>query len=275
MASFVDTAESQAALIRIIKNSESELYIISPYTKISGQTKEYIKNIDKTAINFKIISRMENKSDTNVPESDIQFLKELKNAKILVCQNLHAKCYLNEKEGLITSLNLHEHSQTSNWEMGINFSKDRDPEIYNAVIKEIKHLEERSVQNPKVRKENSSPIQKNTTKQPLHPSWYIPPIKTVKGPSNKPEVPPDKGIVKNLVSSVFDSFFEPGKGYCIRCGMKMEQNPNKPLCEKCYSIWTKYSDPDYQEKYCHVCGKESNQTYTKPVCYDCYKKYYK
>jgi len=269
MAKFVDTAESQAALIRIIKNSESDLYIISPYTKISGQTKEYIKNIDKTAINFKIISRMENKTDTNVPESDIQFLNELKNTKILVCQNLHAKCYLNEKEGLITSLNLHEHSQISNWEMGINFSKDGDPEIYNAVIKEIKHLEERSIQNPKVKKETSHSHQTNKIKQPLHPTWYIPPVK------NKQEIPRNKAQAKSIISSVFNSFFEADKGYCIRCGTKMEQNPNKPLCEKCYSIWVKHSDPDYQEKYCHICGMESNQTYAKPVCYDCYKKFYK
>jgi len=37
-------------------------------------------------------------------------------------------------------MNLHEYSQTHNWEMGILFSKQNDPEIYRDVIKELGHL---------------------------------------------------------------------------------------------------------------------------------------
>jgi quercetin dioxygenase-like cupin family protein len=64
-------------------------------------------------------------------------------------------------------------------------------------------------------------------------------------------------------------------GYCIRCGAETPLNPDKPLCFKCFPVWTKYSDPTYAEKYCHVCGKESKQSLEKPVCYTCYKKMYK
>jgi hypothetical protein len=65
-----------------------------------------------------------------------------------------------------------------------------------------------------------------------------------------------------------------GRGYCIRCGRVIRENPNKPLCSKCYSIWAQYSDPYYHENFCHMCGKGSNQSYSKPVCYKCYKKYF-
>jgi hypothetical protein len=286
MARFVDTAESQAALIRIIKNSESDLYIISPYTKISGQTKEYIKNIDKTAINFKIISRMETKSDTNVPVDDIQFLRELQNTKILVCQNLHAKCYLNEKEGLITSLNLHEHSQISNWEMGISFSKDGDPEIYNSAIKEIRHLEERSIENPKVRKEiNNSKLpthkpeipttptlQTTAIQQPVYPSWYIPPVTQAKVPTHKPKEDPRKGLFTKIIDSVIGE-----EAYCIRCGHSMGKfNLEKPLCDKCYPKWAQFKKKDYPERLCHACGElKSNISYEKPICRGCFNRLYK
>jgi hypothetical protein len=64
-------------------------------------------------------------------------------------------------------------------------------------------------------------------------------------------------------------------GYCIRCHASMELYPDKPLCQKCYPIWAKYSEKTYPEKYCHICGKESKQSVEKPVCYNCYKKFYK
>jgi hypothetical protein len=64
-------------------------------------------------------------------------------------------------------------------------------------------------------------------------------------------------------------------GHCIHCDAKMELNPIKPLCLKCYTIRAKSPDKTYQDNYCHVCGKESKQSFEKPVCYSCYKKLYK
>ena len=45
--------------------------------------------------------------------------------KTSVRKNLHAKCYLNEKEALLTSMNLYEYSQEHNDEMGILVSVDQ------------------------------------------------------------------------------------------------------------------------------------------------------
>ncbi len=47
MANFNDGAGVQSALTDIIKNSEKELFLISPYLKIPVQTKSYIKSIDQ------------------------------------------------------------------------------------------------------------------------------------------------------------------------------------------------------------------------------------
>lgn len=47
-----------------------------------------------------------------------------------ICKNLHAKCYLNENEAIITSMNLYGFSQQNNNEMGIYISKSQDPELY-------------------------------------------------------------------------------------------------------------------------------------------------
>jgi hypothetical protein len=47
MAKFLDGSGVQSALTDIIKNAEKRLLIISPYLKITTQTKHYLKSIDK------------------------------------------------------------------------------------------------------------------------------------------------------------------------------------------------------------------------------------
>jgi len=116
------------------------MLIVSPYLKISTQTKHYLKSIDKKNVPTVIIFRTGELGKKNVTDDDLAFFKELSHLKYGQCENLHSKCYLNEKEGLITSMNLHEYSQTHNWEMGILFSKQNDPEIYKDVLKELRHL---------------------------------------------------------------------------------------------------------------------------------------
>ncbi len=116
------------------------MLIVSPYLKISTQTKHYLKSIDKKKVPSVIIFRTGENGKKNVSDDDLAFFKELNYLQYRQCDNLHSKCYLNEKEGLITSMNLHEYSQTHNWEMGILFSLQDDPEIYKNVIKELRHL---------------------------------------------------------------------------------------------------------------------------------------
>ena len=52
----------------------------------------------------------------------------------------HLKCYLNEKEAIITSMNLYDFSQVNNNEMGIHVIKNEDAELYEEVYKEARRL---------------------------------------------------------------------------------------------------------------------------------------
>ncbi|MFY9982262.1 MAG: hypothetical protein WAK75_06815 [Methanoregula sp.] len=79
MAKFVNGAMSYGAITEIINGAHVELYIVAPYLKIPQQTKNYIENADTRGIKFSIISRVENNSEKNVDEYDIQFLRRLKN----------------------------------------------------------------------------------------------------------------------------------------------------------------------------------------------------
>ena len=257
MAKFLDGAGVQAALIEIIKNAESELYIIAPYMKISQQTQNYLKNTDKNNIQLTVISR----SDAEIPSDTVTFLNELNHAKIKLCDNLHAKCFLNEKQGLITSMNLHEHSQTHNWEMGVNFFKSVDLDLYTEALKEIGRIDGAS-------KENSNIKPRSVKKAPQQQHQQNTPQKLI----YKPKEAPKKGVLTKMLDSVLGE-----EAYCIRCGEPLEgYDIEKPLCDRCYPIWAQFRKQDYPEKFCHACGEEkSNISYQKPVCYDCYKKSYK
>ncbi len=60
-------------------------------------------------------------------------------------------------------------------------------------------------------------------------------------------------------------------GHCIRCGTNLPLDPDRPLCENCYDIWSEWANPDYTEKVCHLCGCEERVTYAKPLCRRCYQ----
>ena len=261
MAKFLDGAGVQSALTDIIKKTDQELCILSPYLKIPIQTKNYLKSIDDHHRPMTIIYR----SDFKLNDDDIAFFNGLNNLELFHCENLHSKCYINEKEGLITSMNLHEHSQTHNWEMGIRFTKQDDQEIYDDVIAEIGHLG--TLAKPWV------PVTK-TVAEPKQQYKSAPSRKPVTRTVFKPTTAPNKGLITKILDKVTGE-----AAYCIRCGKGMPRfDLQKPYCDKCFASWSRYKNPKYKEKYCHGCGGMTTTkpaTFEKPLCKNCYAEYFK
>ena len=156
-------------------------------------------------------------------------------------------------------MNLHEHSQVSNWEMGIKFSKQYDSEIYSDVVKELNYL--LSASQPHALKQKSQDTKQNN---------YSP--KSSQKPVYKPKIAPRKGLFTKLVDTVIGE-----EAYCIRCGDFLEKfNLEKPLCDKCYPKWAQFKKKDYQERFCHACGEQKmNISYEKPTCRECFNRMYK
>jgi phosphatidylserine/phosphatidylglycerophosphate/cardiolipin synthase-like enzyme len=241
MVQFLKTTGITNEIEQLISNSKQQLYLITPYLQISPILKPLIRDL---VLKIPTISIMVVCRSDKINAEDMEFFQDLKIVKILALDNLHAKCYLNENSAIITSMNLYQFSERNNYEMGVKIEKNVEKEQYEQLFDYVSIMLRESVKYElkRVEKETYSP-------------------KAKEQPQNKPSSKPIKIQENNR-----------NMGYCIRCGTKMEFNPDKPLCSKCYPIWAKYSDPDYPEKYCHACGKESNQSYSKPVCYNCYKK---
>ena len=231
MAKFLDTAGVSFYLQQLINSANEKLILISPYLKISDRLKQSISDKDLMKIDIRLIY-----GKTEIELSENNWLKSLKSIRTSFCQNLHAKCYLNEKEAIVTSMNLYDFSQINNNEMGIYVNKTEDAELYSAIYTEAMRLV-RISDEIKI-----SVTQVPKTEQPTKPQ----PIKP-----------------QPLQSD--------GSGVCIRCGTEIKLNPMVPYCPTCYKAWKKFSNDEYEEKKCHICGKENKSTLVKPACLDCYK----
>lgn len=248
MAQFLDGTGISSALTDLIKNSEKEIFLVSPYIKLTSISKKYIQSTEGKNIDIHFVHR----SDAPLKSEDQSFLKQLKNVKIYSCDDLHAKCYLNENFGVISTMNMHEHSQTYNWEMGVGFSKKEDSTLYRETLKEIMRILEASGSK-------SSNTAKKTY-QATKPQKISPKLKN----------PPKKGLLGKALDSVFGEM-----GYCIRCEEVIDYDVEKPYCDKCFASWSRYKNGNYREKHCHMCGIECSSTKIRPMCNDCYDHHFR
>lgn len=232
MAKFLDTTGVSYHLQQLINQSHDTLILISPYLKINERLRQSLDDKDRLKIDIRVVY-----GKNELQPDQINWLKSLKSVRTSFCENLHAKCYLNENEAIVTSMNLYEFSQVNNQEMGIYVTKSDDPKLYEEIYNEARRL-------LRISDEVRLSVEKI--------------IETETKPAEKMG---DKKTASNE------------KGFCIRCKKEIVLSPSAPYCVDCYKSWKKYENYSYQEKFCHICGKENASTINKPVCLDCYKQH--
>ncbi|MDN5621462.1 MAG: phospholipase D family protein [Psychrobacter sp.] len=135
MAKFLNSSGTTYHLEELIKNASDRLVIISPYLKLNERIKELLEDRNRLKIDIRIVY---GKNDLH-PE-EINWLKNLTFIRTSFCKNLHAKCYLNENECIITSLNLYEFSQVNNNEMGVLIYRNDDAKLYADTYEEAQRI---------------------------------------------------------------------------------------------------------------------------------------
>lgn len=236
MAKFINTRKAVSEIEDLIKNAGEKLILISPYLKLSKDFKELLTYRNSKE---KISNVIFGKQALNPDE--MKFLQGLRFVVLKYNEDLHAKCYVNDEKMIITSLNLYEFSMANNKEMGVIIDKHdpNDIELYDDAMKEVDYITQTS-QNFDF---GSS---KNQTE--------------IKSSENKKTKKDDTSNSK--------------KGFCIRTGVEIPFNVEKPFCLESYKIWNEYGDPDYPEKFCHFSGEPSNgeTSFNKPILHKNWKK---
>lgn len=135
MAKFLDTTGVSYHLQQLIVQAQDTLILISPFLKINERLRQALDDKDRMKIDIRIIY-----GKNELQPEQINWLRGLRFVRTSFCENLHAKCYLNEQEAIVTSMNLYEFSQVNNQEMGIYVTKTGDPELYAAIYDEARRL---------------------------------------------------------------------------------------------------------------------------------------
>ncbi len=135
MAKFLNTSGTNFFLEELIKNAKERLILISPYLRLNDRIKELLEDKDRLKIDIRIVY---GKSDLHPDE--IKWMQKLDYVRLSFCKNLHAKCYLNESECIISSLNLYEFSQVNNNEMGILIRKYEDGDVFKEAYEEAQRI---------------------------------------------------------------------------------------------------------------------------------------
>ncbi len=162
MAVFLDTQSISSEISQLIKGAQKSIILISPYIQVSKTFKDKLTTIsdNKKVKDFTLICRKD-----ELKNSEFEWMKTIKNLSILEKENLHAKCYLNEKKAVVCSMNLYKFSQENNVEMGILITKKDDPEAFKSLLQEIEIIKKSSsikfqATTPELDYNGLTPIQK-------------------------------------------------------------------------------------------------------------------
>ena len=288
MAEFLTTADISARLQKIIREADERLVLISPYLKLNPRIRELLEQKSRTKTHVRIIY-----GKRELPPEERKWIDSVPAIELCFRQSLHAKCYLNEKEAILTSMNLYQFSEQNNDEMGIvvtnNLWDDKDRELYkriSAQAEEIAYFSQKIREVPrsgqaqglvgrlkKIAKDIFSKLGRNGPPGGETTAADKSGLDTKESEDRQADViqtrsegpqpdPPVAGAPQILTT-----------GFCIRCKTEILANPVQPYCDRHFRIWKQFENDDYPENYCHICGSETAASRRKPLCWDCCQRY--
>lgn len=288
MNKFLTGKELEEAIYNIIWEAERTLLIVSPFVKLD----DYFKKLfQKHTLNPKLhilIVFGKNEKDVNrsLNKADFDFFKSFPNISIVYVPTLHAKYYGNENMGMITSINLYDYSFKNNIEFGVyyehklinSFFSSADDDAWDECMKIAQNNEVVYINRPVYKSANLGFSKNYVRSEVLYDSTdkFYGSAPAKKSTNKKLDEFPDELKLSDLTSErptrevveqASTTSKEPRKGYCIRTGVEIPFDLERPFCGSAYSKWQRYSNPDFPESYCHFSGEPSHgeTTFSKPI----------
>lgn len=273
MAKFISGEELEKVIYDIIWDAKKTLLIVSPFIKLDDYFKRLFDNhANNPSLHLIIVfGKNEGSPSKSLSKIDFEYFKKFLNISIIYVPNLHAKYYGNLTKGVISSINLYDYSFKNNIEFGV-YSKvnmlnklitTEDQKAWNTCIQIAENNEAVFIKRPVYEKKLI--ITKNYIKSDVlhditenmynlfNPNAKSHVIKRINDfpksleLGSKPSERPNR-----------EKFEKPNIGFCIRTGVRIPFNPNRPLSEESYKVWAKYGEVDFPENYCHKTGRPSN-----------------
>lgn len=290
MPEVIQGNQLNARLDSIIEQAKSTLVLVSPYIRLHHRIADSIRELKKypEVDVFVCFGKAQGKYANSFHPDAIELLKSLPNIRIVYDERLHAKFYGNEQAALITSMNLYDYSQDNNIEVGVYASKDegragkdlhkqahdlfqrivenaivvydREPEMEKTMLglrekylgsKTIVDLFEEVPEESKFTRKDKAVS--NPSMQPSAPAEPV--NSSDRSAAHKIEAPKEQNLDK-MTKPEKEASFVP-QGYCIRTGVEIPFDIEKPFSYMAFQSWSRFGNPDYEENYCHFSGEES------------------
>jgi len=279
MADFLTGEQLDSKLTDIIWNAKQELIIVSPFIWLDDYCKEIFKRLNnKPEVEIIIVfGKNEGEAQRSLKPQDLEIFKQFTNITIIYCKDLHAKYYANESEALLTSLNLLGKSMTGNIEYGINIQKsalnsklydDSNQYTHDLIIKYpcifVKRPMYRKTMFGLSKKYIESVVLADYTEalyknMSFDRKFYKAFEKEMFEDDTKPS---REDLITEPKKQEYRSNYRnqeiQQEGFCIRTGVSIPFDPNKPFSYTAYQSWAYFGNYDFPEKYCHKTGKLSN-----------------
>ena len=280
--------------------AEKELIIISPYIQLGNYLKDNVfkQLLNNTKLHILIgFGKSTSNEEENCKREDIEYFLGFPNITMVYIPQLHGQYYANEKQSVITSMNLLDYSLVNKVEFGVlaekaltdlvnknNFFETSKNTIMSVLDSGYTIFAKRPNYNKKflglakdyvgsiVHLDLVDDVLSNREVKPIRYSSFVP--ENYANAENRPlaerEPTPERAVETETPQE--NAVQEEKKGHCIRCNTAIPFDPSKPLCDNCYEAWVKFGNRFYEEKYCHCCGEEKKVTVATPLCYNCFSK---
>lgn len=216
---FLTTRQINGEIEYLIKDSSRFIILITPFVDIADDYILRLQDAGGRKVNIHIVfGKKELKTDVE------NSIKGLVNLKMYFLENLHAKCYLNDKVAIITSMNLYQASE-KNREIGILFDKVSEKTIYDDIVQEADSIIKAST--PYTLKVN--PFE--WISQAHHGVEMGHCIRCNAGIIFTPYKPLCRGCYEEWAKYFNYTYTEK---YCHLCGKEKRTSMNKPLCIDCF-----------------------------------------
>ena len=280
--------------------AEKELIIISPYTQLGEYLKDNVfkQLLNNTKLHILIgFGKSTSNGEENCKREDIEYFLGFPNITMVYIPQLHGQYYANEKQSVITSMNLLDYSLENKVEFGVlaekaltdlvnknNFFETSKNTIMSVLDSGYTIFAKRPNYNKKflglakdyvgstVHLDLVDDVLSNREVKPIRYSSFVP--ENYANAENRPpaEREPTSERAIETETPQENAVQEEKKGHCIRCNTAIPFDPSKPLCDSCYEEWVKFGNRFYEEKYCHCCGEEKEVTVATPLCYNCFSR---
>ena len=272
MAKFIAGNKLNLEIEQIIEKANESIILISPFIKLHNRYQSALKTkMDNPKIAVTVVfGKNAEQMQKSMTFADFDFFRQFPNIEIRFEKNLHAKYYANEKSAILTSMNLYSYSQDNNIEAGIITTNSLATKATNFVIGGLVDDVDNEAYNYFLRVVNQSELLFEN--RPVYEDKLFGLTKKYK----------ESIVQKDQLSEFFSNLEKKSAhgsiaiqyGFCIRTGVQIPFNLDKPLCDQSFKSWNQFKNEKYEENYCHLTGELSygETCYSRPVLYKNWKK---